>query len=98
MSCLHSRPRISIDIFGADLHGADPPGGLVAGPIYNYLANDHRRLEEALQRATATGEVIEAQEYSKFRAGLLRHIGMEEKIHLLQSSPPARPYRERDTI
>ena len=61
----------------------------MAGRIHNYLANDHRRLEEALQRATATPGVIESQAYSEFRGGLLRHIGMEEKI-LLPAAQAAR--------
>ena len=53
----------------------------MAETIYSYLANDHRRLEEALRRATG-GREIELQAYSEFRGGLLRHIGMEEKILL----------------
>ena len=61
----------------------------MAGRIHNYLANDHRRLEGALQRATATPGVIESQAYSEFRGGLLRHIGMEEKI-LLPAAQAAR--------
>jgi hypothetical protein len=60
----------------------------MAETIYSYLANDHRRLEEALQRATA-GREIELQAYSEFRGGLLRHIGMEEKI-LLPAAQSAR--------
>jgi hypothetical protein len=51
----------------------------MAETIYSYLANDHRRLEDILQRA-AGGRTIEPQAYSEFRGGLLRHIGMEEKI------------------
>jgi hypothetical protein len=54
----------------------------MAGAIYSYLADDHRRLEDALQRATNSGGVIEPQAYAEFRGGLLRHIGMEEKILL----------------
>ena len=51
----------------------------MTGPVYQYLANDHRRLEQALQRATS-GASIEPSAYLEFRGGLLRHIGMEEKI------------------
>jgi len=61
----------------------------MAGSIYSYLANDHRRLEDALQRATSPDGAIEPQAYSEFRAGLLRHIGMEEKI-LLPAAKAAR--------
>jgi hypothetical protein len=60
----------------------------MSGLIYSYLANDHRGLEEALQRAAAT-PVIDPQAYFEFRAGLLRHIGMEEKI-LLPAAQAAR--------
>jgi hypothetical protein len=50
--------------------------------VYQYLADDHRRLEEALRRATVQSDHIEPTAYLEFRAGLLRHIGMEEKILL----------------
>jgi hypothetical protein len=52
----------------------------MTGKVYQYLADDHRRLEEALNRATRDSPEIEPTSYSEFRAGLLRHIGMEEKI------------------
>jgi hypothetical protein len=64
-------------------------GGNMTGPVYRYLSDDHRRLEEALDRATANTNVIELEPYSEFRAGLLRHIGMEEKI-LLPAAQAAR--------
>jgi Hemerythrin HHE cation binding domain len=52
------------------------------GPVAYFLADDHRRLEKLLQSALAsTGEVAQGT-YDQFRAGLLRHIGMEEKILL----------------
>src|SRR4026208_2110779 len=56
--------------------------------IYSYLADDHRRLEDLLQQADG-GNAIEPQAYVEFRGGLLRHIGMEEKILL----PAARSAR-----
>jgi hypothetical protein len=52
----------------------------MTGRVYDYLANDHRRLEEALDRATRNSPGVEPSAYLEFRAGLLRHIGMEEKI------------------
>jgi hypothetical protein len=55
----------------------------------DYLANDHRRLEAALARATIQSGAIEPTAYLEFRAGLLRHIGMEEKI-LLPAAQAAR--------
>jgi hypothetical protein len=53
-----------------------------SGDIYGYLADDHARLDEALRRATSRPDTIERFAYSEFRAGLLRHIGMEERILL----------------
>jgi hypothetical protein len=53
-----------------------------AGIITDFLMEDHRRLEALLQRAVARVDQIDQVVYSQFRAGLLRHIGMEEKILL----------------
>jgi hypothetical protein len=47
-----------------------------------FLADDHRRLENLLLSALASTEGVEQGAYDQFRAGLLRHIGMEEKILL----------------
>lgn len=52
------------------------------GKIYRYLADDHARLDNLLQRATARLDCIDPEPYAAFRAGLLKHIGMEEKILL----------------
>src|SRR5512145_1505134 len=52
------------------------------GRIYRYLADDHARLDHLLQRATSRQDEIEASAYAMFRVGLLKHIGMEEKILL----------------
>ena len=52
------------------------------GKIYRYLADDHTRLEGLLQRATARPDSIDLETYAAFRAGLLKHIAMEEKILL----------------
>lgn len=46
-----------------------------------YLTNDHRRLERLLEVATKDSSV-DMQAYNTFRIGLLRHIGIEEKIVL----------------
>ena len=53
-----------------------------AGPVARFLEDDHRRLEELLNSAMVSGGRIEQGHYDEFRAGLLRHIGMEEKILL----------------
>ena len=52
------------------------------GPISVLLADDHRRLEALLDRATAGSGSIDLALFEQFRAGLLRHIGMEEKVLL----------------
>ncbi|HSQ51919.1 MAG TPA: hemerythrin domain-containing protein [Nitrospiraceae bacterium] len=53
-----------------------------AGPITDFLLEDHRRLEGLLQSAVTQAGSIDQGTYDQFRAGLLRHIGMEEKILL----------------
>jgi len=50
------------------------------GPLAHYLAEDHRRLEAMLERATDAPDQIDRGLFERFRAGLLRHIGIEEKI------------------
>jgi len=46
------------------------------GEIHRSLSDDHRRLDELLARAVAG----DRDAYRAFRAGLLRHIAMEEKV------------------
>lgn len=53
-----------------------------AGPITVFLVQDHGRLEGLLQSAVAHANHVDQGLYDQFRAGLLRHIGMEEKILL----------------
>lgn len=52
------------------------------GPLAQFLAEDHRRLDALLQSAVARPDRVNHEAYDQFRAGLLRHIGMEEKILL----------------
>jgi Hemerythrin HHE cation binding domain len=54
----------------------------MTGSVYRYLADDHRRLEQLLDRASQDPSHIDASAYFEFRGGLLRHISMEEKILL----------------
>src|SRR5512144_53214 len=61
----------------------------VPGPVARYLSADHDRLDALLQRATAQTNTVDAAAYGEFRAGLLKHIGMEEKI-LLPAAQRAR--------
>ncbi|MDF0642609.1 MAG: hemerythrin domain-containing protein [Nitrospira sp.] len=53
-----------------------------SGPLGCYLTEDHRRLERLLQATATDSDKLDDSSYALFRAGLLRHIGMEEKILL----------------
>lgn len=50
--------------------------------LTHLLAEDHRRLDVLLQSATSDPDKVEPVAYDQFRSGLLRHIGLEEKILL----------------
>ena len=52
------------------------------GMLYEFLAGDHERLDDLLDRSVADPEKIDLKIYSEFRRGLLGHIGIEEKIIL----------------
>ena len=52
------------------------------GPLARYLEEDHERLERLLDQAVADPARFDHDAYVRFRAGLLRHIGIEEKILL----------------
>jgi hypothetical protein len=54
----------------------------MSGKIHRYLAGDHERLDALLERTMSDPENIDAAAYAQFRSGLLKHIGMEEKILL----------------
>src|SRR4051794_37040642 len=49
-------------------------------PIHQYLTKDHDRLGDLLGRAIAGVDGMDGEAYRTFRAGLLRHIGLEEKL------------------
>ncbi|MBA5870172.1 MAG: hemerythrin domain-containing protein [Nitrospira sp. CR2.1] len=53
-----------------------------SGPITTLLAGDHQRLDGLLRSSAAAADQIDQATYDRFRAGLLRHIGMEEKLLL----------------
>src|SRR5512145_2815724 len=61
----------------------------MSGKIYRYLADDHERLDSLFDRAVSDPENIDMSAYAQFRSGLLKHIGMEEKVLL----PAARRVR-----
>lgn len=58
------------------------------GPIHRFMCEDHARLDVLLAEARA-GQAIALPPYEQFRSGLLKHIGLEEKILL----PAAREAR-----
>ncbi|BDG01243.1 hemerythrin domain-containing protein [Anaeromyxobacter oryzae] len=67
----------------------DPIDTAGRGPIAAYLAEDHARLEALLAAAAAPAGAVDRGSFDAFRAGLLRHIALEEKILL----PAARAAR-----
>lgn len=61
-------------------HGVSArPGG---GVIGRFLTDDHVRLEGLLDAAVADPDAVDLVTYADFRRGLLRHIGIEEKLLL----------------
>lgn len=52
------------------------------GRLCRFLVDDHTRLDALLQRAITSPGDIDRAAYAEFRAGLLKHISMEEKILL----------------
>ncbi len=52
------------------------------GRLYKFLSDDHRRLDDLLARSTAVSGEVDRAAFTEFRAGLLRHISMEEKTLL----------------
>jgi Hemerythrin HHE cation binding domain len=66
----------------------------MSGPLTHVLAGDHTRLEGLLQRAMTAGGAVDRAAYAQFRAGLLKHISLEEKILL----PAAQRWQEGDPL
>lgn len=56
------------------------------GPLHEFFNADHRRLDTLLKQSMAPAEGIDLEPFGEFRAGLLRHIGMEEKVLFLAAS------------
>jgi hypothetical protein len=61
----------------------------MVGPIARYLTDDHDRLDGLLRCALVKPGEVDLEAFGSFRGGLLRHIGIEEKILL----PAARKAR-----
>lgn len=71
-----------------------PVDRTMLGPLTAYLADDHRRLDALFHSVSIDPNRVDGTAYQQFRVGLLRHIGMEEKILLpaaqrLNSGGPA---------
>jgi hypothetical protein len=62
--------------------------------LHMFLADDHARLDSLLLRAVANSDALDRDAYEKFRAGLLHHISMEEKVLL----PEARRRRHGEVL
>lgn len=60
--------------------------------VESYLEQDHRRLEDLLDRAVADIDHVDMALYTAFREGLLRHISMEERVLI----PAIRRLREAE--
>jgi Hemerythrin HHE cation binding domain len=54
----------------------------MARPLTSFLAGDHARLDGLLRQALTAGGAVDRAASADFRAGLLRHISLEEKILL----------------
>ncbi len=61
----------------------------MGGAIWGFFQSDHARLDALLRQALGRPGELDEDAFSAFRAGLLRHIALEEKILL----PAARRLR-----
>ena len=66
-------------------------------PLHQFFTQDHHRLENLLDKATAKPDKIDMDFYHQFRTGLLRHIKMEEKT-LFPAARKADPAVMQDLI
>lgn len=53
---------------------------MAGGPLHRFLSDDHARLDALLRQAVADPHAVDLAAYRAFRGGLLRHIGMEERL------------------
>ena len=54
----------------------------MSGALHGFFSADHRRLDALLSRSMSEPGRIDLEPFGEFRAGLLRHIAMEEKVLL----------------
>ncbi len=52
----------------------------MADALHDFLARDHARLDALLTECRAAADAIPEASFTEFRSGLLRHIGIEERI------------------
>jgi hypothetical protein len=50
------------------------------GPLHRFFAADHRRLDALLKHSIREPGRVDLAPFGQFRAGILRHIAMEEKV------------------
>jgi hypothetical protein len=72
----------------------------MSASILEYLAVDHERLEHLLDEAAGGGGPIVMAAYEEFRRGLLRHIGIEERVLLpaIMRARGGRPSRDEERL
>jgi len=63
--------------------------GRVPGPLSEYLQRDHALIDRLLDEAVRDPDRFDHGAFERARARLLRHIGIEEKILLLQQKKRA---------
>lgn len=56
----------------------------MASLLHEYLTGDHDRLDLLLDASIRDDDSIDDQSYAEFRRGLLRHIGIEQKILFIE--------------
>ena len=72
----------NVSIWEQDLDTDRARENRMAGPLTRILMDDHRRLDALFRSAVANPLQVDPTAYDRFRAGLRRHIGLEEKILL----------------
>jgi hypothetical protein len=52
----------------------------MSGPLHRFFSADHRRLDAFLRRSVSAAGEVDLESFGQFRAGILKHIGMEERV------------------
>jgi len=72
--------RSSSSRFREVCHVASDYDSRVAGSLHDLLSRDHDRLDALLASSLRDDGTVDEASYSEFRRGLLRHIGIEERV------------------